>query len=358
MKKALAFLTVLLTLCFCGCEKTTGKTDEINYFGGKGELVNISGYMGRSVNYFMDNDSLYFLANHKILLKFNKNTQNLSFACMVPGCVHDNISCKSYSENMEYIVWNGKLIKKINETVIESNGSSETQGYLYLCSEQGEKKVFEMTIPDGLTSSEKESALKSILALDEVGDMLAVHGNFFSYILDSDFNIKYVALDVGLAKGAMYANGDIYYSSRLYDLKKISADGTNTAVDLGGMKVTSNVFDGEKIWLGNNLGEIYTYDPKTSVLEKRFENVLSYSLCIEGRYLRYKKKDSDTYTLLNIDNGTEYDFNEIASENEGDIYYCMGEKYYIPIRKDDSMYVDAIAEYNDKWERLGTYELN
>lgn len=269
-------LSVLITTAICSCRNDTS---EENYLGGKGELFIEN-------NILQDNTNFYF--GYEILKKFNKENKTLSVACQTPGCNHSDPTCKANIHQSRYCVFNGKLIKKTNESIINPDGTVFTQGYLYLCVEN--RQVFKNAYPDSFTDEDKKShpcSIDVILALDH--DNLAVVCSGFMYILDSDFNIRFTILDMGSYGGGIYScDNEIYYINNLYRMMKLNKEtGEATVVDLNSMKITEAVLYGDKLWFSNEDRSLCSYDFKTGAIEEQAENAVR--LTLAGNLIEYLK---------------------------------------------------------------------
>lgn len=303
MKKIfLLLLSVLIIAGICGCDN---KTTEENYFGGKGEL-SITG------NILQDATSFYF--GYGTLQKFNKETETLSVACQTPGCDHsrDKPSCKANINDVGYSIFNGNLIKKVDETTLESDGTTFTQGYLYLCEEN--KQVFKNVFPTDFTDEQKKSYTCSIGVLQALdNDNLAVICSGFMYILDVNFNIKFTILDMGSYSGGIYiCDGEIYYINNLYRLMKIDKEtGETSVVALNSMKITEGVLYDNTLWFSNEDQSLYSYNFKTGEVEERAKNAVR--LTLAGNYIEYLKPDYSANEdndlseihLLNLETGSD-----------------------------------------------------
>lgn len=279
MKKIiLLLLSTIIITGLCGCDS---KKSEENYFGGKGVITQTGSIL---------QDDTYFYFGRETLKKFNKETKTLSIACQTPGCDHSrgNPTCKANTYYSGYSIFNGNLIKKVDEIISNPDGTTSTQGYLYLCEEN--KQVFKNVFPDSFTDDQKKSGSCSIGVLQALGnDYLAVICSGFTYILDADFNIKFTILDMGLYSGGIYFyDNEIYYINNLYRLMKLNKEtGEASAVDLGSMKITEGVLYGSTLWFSNEEQSICSYDFKTGEIKERVKNAVRFTLA--GNYIEYLK---------------------------------------------------------------------
>lgn len=342
MKKIFSLLlSAIIVIGLCGC---SGKTSEENYFGGKGELSQIGSVL-------QDDTYLYF--GRETLKKFNQKTKTLSIACQIPGCDHSR--CKANMNNSRYSVFNGNLIKKVNENITNPDGTIFTQGYLYLCGE--DNQVFKNVFPDSFTDEQKKSHTCSIGVLKPLGeDNLAVICSGFMYILDKNFNVRFTILDMGLYSGGIcFYDNEIYYINNLYRLTKLDKEtGETSAVDLNSMKITEGEFYGDKMWFSNEDQSLYSYDFKTGEIKEQAKNAVRFTFA--GHYLEYLKpsySENDTSEIRLFDLETGEDKIWELAESYIDLFCVDGEYYSYDLVKDD-----RLTQYNaDLSEVLNVYVL-
>lgn len=280
MKKIISLLlSAIIVIGLCGCNTQT--TSEENYFGGKGEISQIGGVL---------QDDIYFYFGRETLKKFNKETKTLSIACRIPGCDHSygNPNCKANMNNIRYGVFNGNLVKRVDEKITNPDGTVSTQGYLYLCDE--DKQVFKNVYPDSFTDEQKKSSTCSIGVLQTLGDdNLALVCSGFMHILDTDFNIRFTVFDMGPYSGGIYFyDNEIYYINNLYRLMKLDKEtGETSPVDLNSMKITEGIFNGSTLWFSNEDKSLCSYDFKTGEVKEHAKNAVRFTFA--GKYIEYLK---------------------------------------------------------------------
>ena len=349
MKKTISFiLTALMILNLCSCSKGDntnyhdGEETFTNYLGGEGAFLNLADYG----NNFEDDINIYLGYSIGTLKKINKKSKTYSVACAMPGCSHDNVSCKAYFSDKNYVVFNGSLIKILNEQIEKDDGTKYTQGYLYRCDGKNEEMVFKNSVPDNLDSSLAEYTEPGIPWTHTVGEYLAVFCQNYTYFLDKDFNIKYTVFDMGGAISAFCISGEIYYISNLYHLMKIDREtGAGLVVEPDGIRLTEGVSDGEKIWYSNDYRELCSYDPQTGDISKYADEAVR--LSIAGKYVEYMVYDAGEVYVLDTESGETSPWND-CDINDGFVY--ADGNYYT--------YSDTeLAEYDENLSRVNTYPL-
>ncbi len=329
MKKIiLILLSLLIIIELCGCNNKSSE----NYFGSKGELSVIGGVL---------QDDKYFYFGWETLKKFDKETKTLSVACQTPGCDHggDNPDCKANLNSSRYTVFNGKLIKIVNEKIENPDGTIFTQGYLYLC--EGNKQVFKNVFPDSFTDEQKSVSNCSMGILDPLGeDYLAAVCSGFMYILDADFNIRFTVFDMGSYSGGIYFyNNEIYYINNLYRLMKLDKEtGEASAIDLNSMKITEGELYGDKLWFSNEEQSICSYDFKTGEVKEHAKNAVRFTLA--GKYIEYLKpsySEDDVSEICLLDLETEKCGKWELTEDYIDIFYVDGDYYSYDLATDDKL---------------------
>ncbi len=318
MKKFISLiLSAVTAAALCGCENVQNGE---NYFGGNGEFSDNGGVL-------CDDKYIYF--GGETLKKLNKETGTFSIACEIPGCDHNenNPNCKAHGK---YYLFNGQLLKKVDETISNPGGKSEIISYLYLC-DTG-KQVYKNAFPDSFTDEDKKTSNCSIGVIKPISeDNLALVCSGFMYILDKNFNVKFTILDMGSYSGGIYFyNNEIYYIDKLYRLLKLDETGETSAVDLGSMKITEGEIYGDKLWFSNEDQTLCSYNFKSGEITEHAKNAVKFTFA--GHYLEYLKpsyseNENSEVHLLNLDTG-ENKIWELAGDNTVNLY-CVGEKYYI-----------------------------
>lgn len=344
MKKIFSLLlSALITMIICSC---SNKASEENYFGGNGDLFIESDIL-------QDNTNYYF--GYETLKKLNKENKILSVACQTPGCDHSATTCKANIHNSRYLVFNGKLIKKVDENITNPDGTIFTQGYLYLSEEN--RQIFKNVYPDSFTDEQKKSHTCSIGVLQALdNDHLALICSGFMYILDADFDIKFTILDMGPYSGGIYCcDNEIYYINNLYRLMKLNKEtGEASAVDLNSMKITEGVLYGGKLWFSNEEQTLCSYDFETGAIEECAKNAVR--LTLAGNYIEflkpsYSENEQSEIHLLNLETGEDRRW-ELAEEYIH--LFCVGGNYY----SYDHIAADQLIRYTaDLSEVLDIYTL-
>ena len=311
MKKALILVAVIILTGLCGC---SNKPANENYFGGEGEL--------KAEDFLIyDENNVYINLGYTTLKKYSKSSGTLSIACDDPGCGHnnENVNCKA---RMDYCLFNGDLIRIHNETVMNADGTSYSQGYLYLCGES-EKQVFKNALPEGMDSEKNDPSIGTVFTLGD--DYLVLFNGGYMYILDSDFNIKYTVTHVGSYTGGVYyVDDEIYYIDDLYRLMKLDNEsGEGVPVNIGA-KVTEGFVVGNVLWFSNEKMALCSYDLKTGELEEHAQNAVRLSSV--GKYIEYMVYDTGDVCLYNTES------NEISKRENLDInadeLFFLGGDYY------------------------------
>ncbi len=340
MKKPILLLATAIILISLG-----GCGNKGNYFGGEGQLQESFGILE-------DENNIYFTDYYtSTLKKFNKNFNTLSIACQTPGCTHENdiVSCKANLHNKRYCVFNGKLIKAVDESVQKDDGTFITKSYLYLCGDS-EKRVFENVFPEELDSEETKNMETRIGVVETLGDdYLKVCSSACTYILDTDFNIKFTVLDMGPYSGGMYyVDNGIYYIDELYRLIKINTkNGEHSVVDFGSMKITEGVVTNGTLWFSNGEMAVCSYDFKTGEVKELTEKGVRMNLA--GKYIEYMEWDVGDVYLLDTESGETRKW-EGADINKDNLFFADGNYY---VYKDDQL----IQYSEDLLSTTNTYAL-
>lgn len=325
----------LLLLCFfmglglCCCGK---QNFEENYFGGKGEIR-------QTKDILQDDANFYF--GFGLLKKFNMETKSLSVACQTPGCDHssDNPECKANLTNSKYCIFDGNLVKEVDEVIVNPDGTTSVEGYLYL-GEEG-RQVFKNRYPASFTDEQKETSTCSIGVLAPLNDnYLALICSGFMYILDADFNIKFTVLDMGPYSGGIYSSDrGIYYISSLYHLMELNMEtGETSEIDLGSMKITEGVLYDGQLWFSNEDQSLCTYDFNTGETKERIKNAVR--LTLAGKYIEflrpsYSEDDTSEIHLLNLETGEDRKWG--LAEDYIDLFYVDGNYYSYDLTAEDAM---------------------
>ena len=163
MKKAVLFLAAVIALTgLCGCDKSESQSNgdknssQIGggiegYFGGTGKLYAPN---PDDDSVFRDDSNIYFRTGFGFdgqILKLNKKTNILSVACQIPGCTHTDVSCKANLSVVDgYLMFNGNLLKRLDDTAQNADGTFTSTGCLYLCRES-DKLVFANKYPEEMS---------------------------------------------------------------------------------------------------------------------------------------------------------------------------------------------------------------
>lgn len=304
----------------CGCKSKPAKE---NYFGGEGELKAEASLM-------YDDNNIYINLGYTSVKKYNKNSNTLTLACDNPACGHkaEDVNCKA---NMEYCLFNGKLVRIANELVTKSDGTSYRQGYLYLCDENN-KQVFKNALPDSIDSERKEPSIGIVYTLGD--DYLALYNGAYLYLLDNDFNVKFTVTNVGAYSGGVfYIDGGIYYIDDLYRLMKLDKEsGEGAPVNIGA-KVTEGFVEGNVLWFSNEEMALCSYDFKTGEIKEHAEN----AVCLKGvgKYVEYMiYNEGDVYLY-------DTETNEAHKRENFDInmdeLFCFDGNYYAYNNTEDTL---------------------
>lgn len=322
MKKIiLILLSAMILTGLCGCDD---RSSEENYLGGKGAISQSEGIL-------QDDTNFYF--GYRTLYKFNKENETVSIACQTPGCDHreNNPDCKANIFNSDYTVFNGSLIKRVNQIISNPDGTISAQGYLYLCNEN--KQVFKNAFPDSFSDEQKKAHTCDIGVFEALGDdNLALICSGFMYILDADFNVKFTVLDMGPYSGGIYFYDDeIYYINNLYRLIKLDKEtGAEKAeaVDLNSMKITEGRLYNDTLWFSNEEQSLCSYDFKTGEVREHAKNAVR--LTFAGKYVEYLKfsnaeSDTSEFHIFNVETGEDKEW-ELAG-NTAELFSADGNYY-------------------------------
>lgn len=366
MKKAVLFLAAVIALTgLCGCDKSESQSNgdknssQIGggiegYFGGTGKLYAPN---PDDDSVFRDDSNIYFRTGFGFdgqILKLNKKTNILSVACQIPGCTHTDVSCKANLSVVDgYLMFNGNLLKWLDDTAQNADGTFTSTGCLYLCRES-DKLVFANKYPEEMSEEDRKNRSLSIGPVYALGDnYLAVWSSACVYILDADFNIKYTVLDAGAYSGGMYCiDNEIYYIDKLFRLIKINAEtGEHSVVELDSMKLTEGRVIDKTLWFSNEEQLICSYNFQTKEVKKRAERGVRMDNI--GKYISYMEwtdgNGAGDLHLLDVESGVTREWSGV--DKDIDTVFFTGEEYYI--------YSDGIlTQYDeDLTSVLNTYAL-
>lgn len=337
MKRIVVELLFAITLAIslCGCNsKASGE----NYFGGKGELRFTDGVLQDDNNFYFGNDILY---------KFNTETQTASVACQMPGCTHTLPDCKANLSDNQYTVFNGRLIKRVDEKTYGADGTVSEVGYLYLCDDN--KQVFKNVYPESFTDEQKETTNCDIGRMTPLGkEHLALVCSGFIHILDADLNIKYTFSDIGPYSGGIYFfDNEIYYINNLFCLIKIDKEtGKTTTVDLDSMKITEGELNGDTLWFSNEDKTLCSYDFKTGEVKEHVKSAVQ--LTVIGNYIRYFDSSNSegvkSFRIYNIETGEDKTW-KLTQNNYS--FFKTGNNYFSYIYRPEKQLVQYSPDLSE-----------
>lgn len=278
MKKSLflfAACMILMTACSGKSENNVVSEDDMitpndvavispqtpsnaNYLGGVGKIRQLP----NSVN-FEDDSNLYFPMYSGTLSKLNKTDKTYSVACNMPGCAHNAPYCRANLSSSYYTAFGDMLIKMVNESVANDDGTFSQEGYLLSCYSDGnEKKLFTMEIPDSLMDGDTAYLDKQIIWIENLGnEYIVAENSYYTYLLDKDFNIKATWYDSGSAMFSCLIGNKIYYINDLMQLVCIdTADFTPHIVDTGGDKLIEGAVMNDILYFVNANKELKAMD--------------------------------------------------------------------------------------------------
>ncbi|MDE6731441.1 MAG: hypothetical protein K2J77_01005 [Oscillospiraceae bacterium] len=329
MKKLALLLSAgIILVGLCGCKS---KPNNENYFGGEGELKS-------KENIIYDDNSIYINFGYSNVKKYNKNSNTLTIACDDPACGHkaEDVNCKA---NMEYRLFNRKLVRIDNELVTKSDGTSYRQGYLYLCDENN-KQVFKNDLPDGADSEHAEPSIGVVYALGD--DYLVLVKGAHFYLLDNDFNVKFTVANFGpFTGGVFYVDGEIYYIDSLYRLMKLdSENGEGVSVNIGA-KITEGFVVGNTLWFSDEKMALCSYDFKTGEIKEHAENAVR--LNSVGKYIEYMVYGAGDVCLYDTETNEAHTRNDIDI-NEDELFFLDGNYYaYSNTKNTLTLYEDDLT---------------
>lgn len=329
MKKIFLILTAAaIIIGCCGCAR---KNAEENWFGGEGEL--------KAENFLIyDENNIYIHFGYNSLKKYNKSSGTLTLACDDPACGHkaEDVNCKA---NMEYCLFNGKLVRIENELVMKSDGTSYRQGYLYLCDENN-TRVFKNVLPDGADREHAEPSIGVVYALGNDYLVLVNGANF--YLLDNDFNVKFTVPNLGpFTGGVFYVDGEIYYIDNLYRLMKLDSEsGEGVPVNIG-TKITEGFVVGNTLWFSDEKMALCSYDFKTGEIKEHAENAVR--LNSVGKYIEYMIYNEGDVYLYDTERGEAHKREDIDI-NDDELFFLDGNYYAYNITEDTlTLYEDDLT---------------
>lgn len=315
MKKlALLLSATIFLISLCGCKSKPAKE---NYFGGEGEL--------KAEKFLIyDENNIYINFGYTPLKKYNKSSDTLTIACDDPACGHkaEDVNCKA---NMKYCLFNGKLVRIVNELVTKSDGTSYRQGYLCLCNENN-TRVFKNALPDGADSEHAEPSIGVVYTLG--GDYLVLVNGAYFYLLDNDFNVKFTVPSLGpYTGGVFYVDGEIYYIDNLYRLMKLDRESgaivESTPVNIGA-KITEGFVVGNTLWFSNEKMALCSYDFKTGELKEHAENAVR--LNSAGKYIEYMIYNEGDVYLYDTETNEAHKREDI--DINADVLFFLDGNYY------------------------------
>ena len=204
---------ILFFICVCMSCVCSGCNDneDINYFGGEGELQMVDGYEFPHIYY--DDANIYFDTFYTGLAYIDTDN-NIYTICDDASCEHDNDKCKAYYISHLYFVLNNELyeakhiveddvkksiIKKVNDTDI----------------------CFEVVLPEDVDADGKEYSL-TITNIYVVNDTyIYVNCGNHVYLLDKEFNVVLWHGNIGKTDWCMVKDGIYYYQNDLYEISMI-----------------------------------------------------------------------------------------------------------------------------------------
>lgn len=344
--KKFVFLFFTLILILCGCDNNTTISNGRNFLGGEGSFF----YSDDSSSLWGDSRNIYFYGSPNYT-KLNLETKSFSIACPIPGCSHDSPDCRTYGRR--FVSFKGDLIMLENEKISESDGTIYEKGYLYKCGADSKEKVFENVFPSTLPENIKEGRDERLDAAEECGEYLVLYTGVYSYLVDSNFNIKYTIFDMGSAPRVFYLNNEYYYIDKLYRLIKLNIDEEKSEpVNLDGMKITEGDAGNNLIWFSNDFRELCSFDPKTGEVKKYAENAIMIKCA--GNYVMYSDYDTGKDLVINI-----LDRNVITINNENYYFdsfnYWNGNYYLSGWTLSD--YSGRIIEFDEQMNKTAEYIL-
>ena len=204
---------ILFFICVCMSCVCSGCNDneDINYFGGEGELQMVGGYEFPHIYY--DDTNIYFSTFYTGLAYIGADN-NIYTICDDASCEHDNDKCKAYYISHLYFVLNNELyeakhivendvqksiIKKVNDTDI----------------------CFEVALPKDTDVDGKDYNL-TINNVYLVNDTyIYVNCGNYVYLLDKEFNVVLWHSNVGKSDWCMVKDDIYYYLNDLYEISII-----------------------------------------------------------------------------------------------------------------------------------------
>lgn len=327
-KTALLLLTSIILSGLCGCKS---KPAEENYFGGEGEL-------NAEELLIYDDTNIYINFGQTSVKKYNKSSNTLTATCDDPACGHkeEDVNCKA---NMEYRLFNGKLVRIDNELVTKSDGTSYRQGYLYLCDENN-TRVFKNALPNGVDSEHAEPSIGVVYTLGD--DYLVLYNGAYFCLLDNDFNVKHTVTSVGsYTGGVFYVDGEIYYIDNLYRLMKLDSESDEgTPVNIGA-KVTEGFVVGNMLWFSDEKMTLCSYDFKTGEIKEHAPNAVR--LNGVGKYIEYMIYDTGDVCLYDTERGEAHKRNDIDI-NLDELFFLNGNYYkYNDTKGELTLYKDDLT---------------
>lgn len=303
MKKSLLLFSacmILMTACSEKTENNIANEDDIiipnnatiispqtpsdaNYLGGVGKIRQLPNSV-----YFEDDANIYFPMYSGTLNKLNKTDKTYSVACNTPGCAHNAPYCRAYLSSSYYTAFGDTLVKMVNESVANDDGTFSQEGHLLSCDPDGsEKKLFTMEIPDSLMDGDTSYLDKQIIWLENLGnEYIVAENSYYTYLLDKDLNIRATWYDSGSAMFSCLIGDKIYYINNLMQLICMdTADFAPYIVDTEGDKLIEGAVMNDILCFVNENKELKAMDMTDLSQKKLADNAIRISA--NGDFISY-----------------------------------------------------------------------